>query len=103
MEAVRAAIARHGKTWSLPCNKEMEALYEPLHAAQLPAAAASIDVEKGIKYGAHAKHKIDVYSPRSDSTQLRPAVVFFHGGGFTAGDTDITPSMHGNIGTYSRT
>ena len=34
----------------------------------------------------------------SKATSPLPVVVFFHGGGFVAGDNDISPSMHGNMG-----
>lgn len=38
-----------------------------------------------------------VPSPEADQV---PVVVYIHGGGFVIGDTDVTPSMHGNIGSY---
>jgi hypothetical protein len=38
-----------------------------------------------------------IYSPFGAPSHL-PVVVYFHGGGFTAGENDISPRLHGNIG-----
>lgn len=98
MEAIKASIAKHGNVWSLQTNNDMNELYEPLHAAQASQFTKSVSMEKGIKYGTHERHRLDVYKPVESTGQTLPVVVFFHGGGFTSGDNDITPSMHGNIG-----
>ncbi|KAH7028763.1 Alpha/Beta hydrolase protein [Microdochium trichocladiopsis] len=105
MDEIRKAIARHGNIWSPQTNTEMMELYEPLHAQRAPEFEATIEVEKGIKYGSDARHRVDVYRPARAPEpgvvrSALPVVVFFHGGGFTSGDTDITPSMHGNIGHF---
>lgn len=115
MSDLQAAILRWGNSWSLQTNDEMQALYEPLHAARSNLFSKSVLVTKALKYGSHARHRIDVrdrsrqpvasdlyqvYRPGiidTSNTSL-PVVVFFHGGGFMIGDNDITPSMYGNIG-----
>lgn len=83
MEEIRKAIAGHGNVWSLKTNNDMNALYEPLHANQKEQFVGKVNVEKGIKYGDHPRHRLDVYTPvsgvESMSTAL-PVVVFFHGG-----------------------
>lgn len=101
MEKIQEAIARHGNVWTLKTNSEMNELFEPLHAERAHDFLQTVKVQKGIKYGDHERHRIDIYSPAVlvENEQL-PVIVFFHGGGFTSGDTDITPSMHGNIGNY---
>ncbi|KAF8855205.1 alpha/beta-hydrolase [Acephala macrosclerotiorum] len=100
MEEIAAAIARHGNVWSLQTNEDMEGLYEPLHALRAEGFKNSVRVEKSLKYGPSERHRIDLYYPATAPTSPLPVVVFFHGGGFIAGDNDITPSMHGHIGNY---
>lgn len=57
-------------------------LYTPLHAA---LKHDGVEVRKDLAYGPHARHRADVYLPKSRATDLRPLVVFAHGGGFTRG------------------
>ncbi|KAK6064979.1 hypothetical protein SCUP515_11454 [Seiridium cupressi] len=101
MDKIREAIAKHGSIWSLQTNSDMNELYEPLHAQQAGRFLQNVKVQKGLKYGDHERHRLDIYSPvETIPNRQLPVVVFFHGGGFTSGDTDITASMHGNIGNY---
>ncbi|RDW82764.1 hypothetical protein BP6252_03876 [Coleophoma cylindrospora] len=100
MDQVAACIAKHGNVWSLVTNNEMESLFEPLHAARASSYKTKVKVEKGFKYGPSDRHRIDLYTPITTPDKKLPVLVFFHGGGFLAGDNDITPSMHGHIGNY---
>lgn len=47
------------------------------------ALAADIAVQRALAYGAHAKHRCDVYAPRG--AHDAPVLVFWHGGGWTNG------------------
>jgi len=55
--------------------------------ARLDAAALSpsVNVERDIAYGPGSLEKLDVCYPK-EHTQLNPVIVFFHGGGWRAGD-----------------
>ena len=44
-------------------------------------------VASGVAFGDHGQ-MLDVWAPAQDSDQLRPVVVFFHGGGWVKGDRD---------------
>lgn len=81
MEKIQEAIARHGNVWTLKTNSEMNELYEPLHAGQAHDFLQTVKVQKGIKYGDHKRHRLDIYSPAIlvENEQL-PVIVFFHGG-----------------------
>jgi len=59
MDEIKVSIANHGHTWSLQTNKDMESLFETLHAAKL-SAFRDIAVEKGLRYGSVNRHWIDV-------------------------------------------
>lgn len=81
MEKIQEAIARHGNVWTLKTNSEMNELFEPLHAERAHDFLQTVKVQKGIKYGDHERHRIDIYSPAVlvENEQL-PVIVFFHGG-----------------------
>lgn len=57
----------------MACNKD----------DKTPASEAT--VMKDVPYGAHSRHKMDVYLPENRSATT-PVLVFLHGGGFVAGD-----------------
>jgi len=56
-------------------------------AANLPATFASYTAQRDIKYGSLDHQRLDAYRP-TDYKQLRPVVVFVHGGGWTSGSKD---------------
>ncbi|KAJ9138461.1 hypothetical protein NKR23_g8528 [Pleurostoma richardsiae] len=72
MEAIKASIAKHGNVWSLQTNNDMTALYEPLHAARASLFADTVSVEKGLKYGPHERHRLDVYKPTAAASEPLP-------------------------------
>lgn len=81
MDEIREAIARHGNVWTVQTNSDMTELYEPLHAQQAQRSRGQIKIEKGLKYGDHERHRIDVYRPTDAASGASiPVVVFFHGG-----------------------
>lgn len=47
--------------------------------------ASGYQVEKGLAYGDHKRHRLDWYKPKSESAQAL-TVVFFYGGGWEGGD-----------------
>jgi acetyl esterase/lipase len=48
-----------------------------------PALGATV---ADVAYGPDPAQRLDVHLPRSPAAALRPAVIFFHGGGWTVGD-----------------
>lgn len=56
---------------------------------------AELDVTDNIQYGIATNESgldeklcLDIYQPKGDTQERRPAVIFVHGGGFTGGDKD---------------
>ncbi|KAK5119145.1 hypothetical protein LTR85_007759 [Meristemomyces frigidus] len=100
LESILESVARSGNQWNLQVNRECEQAFTAQHKAKLTAErTASATVTKNVKYGEHDRHRIDVYAP-ADATERTAVVVYFHGGGFTAGDNDISDHLHSNIGYY---
>lgn len=54
--------------------------------------------ELDVAYGPHERHRFDLYRPRGDSAA--PAVIFFHGGGFVAGDKRGDDLFYRNVGEF---
>jgi acetyl esterase/lipase len=59
----------------------------PLGAINTVTTGHSVRIEKDIAYGAHARHKMDVYKPTLiKPPQGYPMVIFFYGGSWNRGD-----------------
>jgi acetyl esterase/lipase len=77
---VAAQIRALGPVVNVPAVNK---LYEPLLAQQ---PTAGVIRTNDLPYGADERHKLDTYKPEQASADKRPAVLFFHGGGFIRGD-----------------
>ncbi|CAI7663835.1 unnamed protein product [Penicillium glandicola] len=103
---IREFVAGHGNIWNLDINVACEEFFEKRHKKQSQPSLDQIQCQKGLKYGPGERHRLDVYWPGTvdisveDLTPERPVVVYFHGGGFRAGDNDISEHMHGNIAKF---
>lgn len=68
------------------------AIYRPhLDLGEVPVERADV------AYGAHSRHRLDVYRPAGDPWAV---VVFVHGGGFVAGDKNGDGVFYRNIGRW---
>lgn len=72
-------IRERGAVLDMPFT---QALYKPLLDAQ---SREGVHVRRDEAYGAHARHRLDVYLPEERRDNL-PVLVFMHGGGFVRGD-----------------
>ena len=78
-DALAERLRALGTGFNLP---EVQALYEPLLAAQ---PRDGVMVHADLAYGPHERHRLDVYAPQSMSGAA-PVLVWLHGGGFIRGD-----------------
>ncbi|HUN75183.1 MAG TPA: alpha/beta hydrolase [Steroidobacteraceae bacterium] len=69
------------------------AVYAPFHERE---PYASVSVVRDASYGAHERHRLDVFRPVPAPGGSRPAPVlmFVHGGGFVAGDKRMPGSPY---------
>lgn len=67
-----------------------------------PAAAPDVRIVRDVRYGAHERHRLDIFTKVGLSSGVRPLLVFVHGGGFVAGDkhTEGSP-FYSNIGHWA--
>ena len=88
---VQAAIIEMGPRVDEAMAIRTYALMQPLQALR-----ADLAVGTDVSYGEDPLQKLDVYAPHERAAQLRPVVIFVHGGSFTSGD-----KRNGdNVGAY---
>jgi acetyl esterase/lipase len=73
--------------------------FAELHAQRRPAADR---ITRDIQYGAHERHRLDVFAPVEGNDTPRPVLIFVHGGGFVGGDKSgpDTP-YYDNVGHWA--
>lgn len=94
----RARLLAMGPRWAediVAHRKAVLEIYTPLLEA---VDATGIEVSRDLPYGAHARHRLDVY--RQTATRNAPVVVFVHGGAFLRGNKDATAQIYGNLPRY---
>jgi acetyl esterase/lipase len=74
---VAAEIRRLGRVFNPQVLAATYALYEPL---QKRAPKTGVEIHRDIAYGAHERHRLDVFVP-SAMPASAPIVVYVHGGG----------------------
>lgn len=84
-----AEIRRLGRAFNPEILKATYALYAPL---QERASKDGVEATKDIAYGAHSRHRLDVFVPRPKPAKA-PVVVYFHGGGYVAGERSPLPGL----------
>jgi acetyl esterase/lipase len=97
-EAARRKLGEIGPVWGTDIRRHRDivlGIYGPLLAA---APKAGVEVTRGIAYGAHPRHVLDVY--RHERATSAPVVLFVHGGAFVRGDKDVTDEVYANVCYY---
>ena len=84
-----AEIRRLGRAFNPDILKATYALYAPL---QERAPKDGVEVEKDIAYGDHSRHRLDVFVSSARPAEA-PVVVYFHGGGYVAGERSPLPGL----------
>lgn len=90
---IRAAVQALGPQFNPDILRQTRDIYRP----HISASDPDITSRKDMAYGPHERHRVDVYRC---GTNLRPMLVFIHGGGFVAGSKDEDGTFHRNVGEY---
>lgn len=70
---------------------ELRAAYDPTTswlalAWPFPRRPRHVERVRGLAYGEHRRHRLDLIRPRAAATRPRPVLVYVHGGGWVIGD-----------------
>lgn len=77
---IAQAVQAYGHRFDPEVIGAMRRLIAPMHDVK---ALGQLVCETDLSYGEHQRQRLDVYNA---TTSARPALLFVHGGGFTAGD-----------------
>ena len=93
--ALRALMADIGPRWALDLpghSQQVKDAYAPLLAA---APKEGIGITRDLRYGPHARHRIDLFRP--PNVERAPVVAFVHGGAFVRGDKRTSTEIYDNV------
>jgi len=93
---LRERIAALGTEISPSAQEGSSALFAPRHPSGLRH-----EVVRDMRYGPHARHRLDLHVPASRPARTAPVLLFVHGGGYTGGDK-VRPGspFYDNIGRW---
>jgi triacylglycerol lipase len=95
---ILSAVQSFGHRFDPEVIGAMRRLIGPMHDAK---AIAAMQSTRDLAYGGHPRQRLDVYA---SSELARPALLYVHGGGFTAGDklsADGAP-FYQNVGLWAQ-
>ena len=95
---ILATVQSFGHRFDPEVIGAMRRLIGPMHDAK---AIAALPCARDLAYGEHPRQRLDVYEA---TKQARPALLYVHGGGFTAGDklsADGAP-FYQNVGLWAQ-
>jgi triacylglycerol lipase len=94
---ITAEIRRLGRNFNPEVLKATYALFAPL---QERAPKDGVEIHKDIAYGEDDRHRLDVFAPARKPSKA-PIVVYFHGGGYVAGERSPLPGLiYDNVPTF---
>jgi acetyl esterase len=95
---IAAEIRRLGRNFNPEVLKATYALFTPL---QQRAPKDGVEIHKDLAYGEDERHRLDVYVPAHKPAKPAPIVVYFHGGGYIAGERSPLPGLiYDNVPTF---
>jgi triacylglycerol lipase len=92
----REKVRSFGPQLSAAIMAELQAVYAPLQAGP----PEGVRIERDIAYGAHDRHRLNLFVPRGASAA--GIVLYIHGGGFVTGDKEEMPgAFYDNVGLWA--
>jgi acetyl esterase len=97
-QRIRAEIRRMGPLFN---DEVLKATYELFKPLQQRAPKDGVEIHKDLAYGEDERHRLDVFVPAKRPSSGMPVVVYFHGGGYVAGNRSPLPGLiYDNVPTF---
>ena len=95
---VTEKIRAMGQEFNFEVLKETYRLFKPL---QERAPKDGVERVDDVAYGPHERHRLDLFKPSNPGDGLTPVVIYFHGGGFVAGErSPVSGLIYDNVPTF---
>lgn len=95
---LRALMAQIGPKWASDTRGHIRLMIEKFSEILAHAPKAGVAVET-VTYGAHERQAFEVFTPPFEG-QLRPGLIFVHGGAFTEGSRHRSAEVYANVLYY---
>ncbi|MHA6692061.1 alpha/beta hydrolase [Devosia sp. A449] len=93
---LRALMAEIGPRWREDVPGHVRLMVEQFTPLLQRGPKAGISVRRDVAYGEHPRQVLDVFLPH-DEAELRPAVLFVHGGAFVDGHRNKSAEIYANV------
>jgi len=97
--ALRKLMAEVGPRWGQDVRSHIKLMIEEFSKVLADAPRDGVTVTRNVRYGAHERHELDIFTPAGDATK-RAAVLFVHGGAFLDGNRNRTEQIYSNVLYY---
>jgi acetyl esterase/lipase len=97
-EAQRRLMAQIGPIWGTDIGKHRDLVLQSYTPVLERQPDRGVRATRGIAYGPHERHKLDIYQPEGGSRM--PVVMFVHGGAFIRGARDVNAQIYSNVARY---
>ncbi|WP_142846745.1 alpha/beta hydrolase [Telmatospirillum sp. J64-1] len=96
---LRDLMAEIGPKWAQDTKGHIQLMIDRFSEILAGAPKDSADIRENIPYGTHERQSLDVFLPKTQNRR-RPALVFIHGGAFTAGSRRRSAEIYANVLHY---
>jgi acetyl esterase/lipase len=94
----RRLMEQIGPIWGTDIGKHRDLVVQTYTTLLERQSDGGVRATRGIAYGPHERHKLDVYQTERGSRM--PVVMFVHGGAFIRGARDVNTQIYSNVARY---
>lgn len=96
---LHALLAEIGPRWAQNVSAHSQLMVDRFSPILANSPKDGVKVIRDLSYGAHARQRLDVFMPE-EGPRPRAALIFVHGGAFTAGERNRSPEIYANVLFY---